>query len=122
MYRPISITLIVVLLILGMSSAVFATDILASGRTTKGVRAGENDKLDAEPFTLQKEGTITAIVAESGAWGFFIIRYDSKGTIIYETLSSTAGIGRKFPAGTYLLYPHVRDGYREATITVRFTY
>ncbi len=122
MYKRIPITLTIVLLILAMSSVVYATDILASGRTIKGTRQGENDKLDGEPFTLQKEGTLTSIVRDDGAWGFFILRYDSRGTVMYDTLSSTAGIGKKFPPGTYLIYPHVRDGYKEAIITVRFTY
>ena len=112
---------ILLLAMLTFSSVTYATDILASGRQVRG-GPGQNNKLYAEPFTLQKDGVLTSIVNDMGAYGFFIIRYDRQGTIVYNTYSSTAAIGRKFAQGTYLIYPNLRDDYNDVTITVRFTY
>lgn len=110
------IALLLVTALLVCSAAMAAT-VTASGKQTRGY-GGSNAKLEAAPVTLPSTATITN-VSFSGN-GFWI--NDGYGNWIVSFYTVNEAKGYQLPAGTYAVYPNLKDGQSSAGVTVTFTY
>jgi hypothetical protein len=115
--------LIVSLLVTSLPLVAFAGTLTASGTQIKGV-PGRSNVLQAEPFSLPANATITAVNCNVKGGGFWIEGYSTMRSgewNLWEPANRAIGVvvGK---GGPYRLYPTIPAGAERASCSATFTW
>ena len=107
--------LLVIAVSLGLLSDLVTASgtLIASGEQTRG-SAGHDSQLSGKAFTLASEATITSINCNGD--GFWIEGYG----LMFQPASSAIGV--IIPAGTYNVYPLLKNNQSSANVSVIFSW
>ena len=116
-------TLIVTLLVASIPFVAFASSLTASGTQIKGL-PGRPNVLQADPFSLPANATITAVNCNVKGAGFWIEGFSSMRSgewNVWEPANNALGkvITR---GGPYRLYPTIPVGADRASCSATFTW
>jgi hypothetical protein len=111
----LGILALVVILSMLMAGYASAENVTGSGTQIRG-NMGKNAELKAKPFTLKKDSSIAA--AEDGGAGFWIEKQG--GGTVKNFDNAKSAIGFQLGAGTYYVYPNLKQGRDSATVTLTF--
>jgi hypothetical protein len=99
-------------------TAAMAATVTITGQQTRGTGPLKNAKLECTPVTLPSEGVISA--ASTTGDGFWI--NDGYGNWIVSFYNPGDAKGYRLPAGTYSIYPNLKQGQYNAVASITITY
>ena len=116
-------TLIVTLIVASLPPIAFAGTLTASGTQIKGV-PGRSAVLQAEPFSLPANATITAVNCNVKGAGFWIEGYSTMRSGEWNVWDpANRAIGQVInKGGPYRLYPTIPAGAERASCSATFTW
>ena len=99
-----------------LATAAFAGNVKGWGEQVRG-SAGSNAQLRGDPFTIPGGvvGTISTVACDGD--GFWI---DGAARLVFNTASQANGARLK--AGTYYVYPNLKQGQSRASVTITVTW